>query len=96
MRVRIPRSAIEDLARGREFYEKQMGGLGSYFLDTLYSDIDSLALYGGVHRRVFGYHRVVSNRFPYAIYYKVVEGVVEVWRVLDCRQNSTKTRQALQ
>ena len=96
MRVRILRSAIEDLARGREFYEDQLSGLGSYFLDTLYSDIDSLALYGGIHRRVFGYHRLVSKRFPYAIYYQVAEGVVEVWRVLDCRQNPLKIRRALE
>ena len=45
--------------------------LGDYFFDTLFSDIDSLALFGGIHRKVYGYHRLLSSRFPYAIYYKI-------------------------
>ena len=85
MKVRVLRSAMEDLSRGGRFYENQLDGLGAYFLDTLFSEIDSLALYGGIHNRVFGCHRLLSKRFPYAIYYRVTDGVVEVWRVLDCR-----------
>ncbi len=42
MNVRILAEAQEDLASGFRFYEAQAGGLGSYFIDTLYSDIDSL------------------------------------------------------
>ncbi len=45
--------------------------MGNYFFDTLFSDIDSLALFGGIHRKIYGYHRLLSCRFPYAIYYKV-------------------------
>ena len=37
---------------------------GEYFLDSLFSDIDSLALYVGIHRKVFGFHRLLSKRFP--------------------------------
>ncbi len=95
MRVRILPSAIEDLFEGSLFYERQGEGLGAYFIDTLFSEIDSLALYGGIHRKVFGFHRLLSKRFPYAAYYRVSESVVDVWRVLDCRQDPTKTRKAL-
>ncbi|CAH1904446.1 hypothetical protein NTGHW29_30005 [Candidatus Nitrotoga sp. HW29] len=42
------------------------------FLDTLYSDIDSLTCFAGVHRIVLGYHRLLSKRFPFAVYYRVV------------------------
>ncbi len=49
-------------------------GLGSYFLDTLYSDIDSLAYYGGIYCIVFGYYRLMSKRFPFAVYYKISGG----------------------
>ena len=49
MKVRILPSAVADLDRGREFYARQSHGLGDYFLDSLFSDIDSLELYGGVH-----------------------------------------------
>ena len=78
------------------FYEGQGEGLGSYYLDTLFSDIDSLVLYGGVHREVFGYHKLLAKRFPYAIYYKIKsrENIV-VWRVLDLRQSPRKIANAL-
>jgi hypothetical protein len=56
VKIELLPSAREDLAEGFVFYEKQSPGLGSYFLDSLFTDIDSLALYGGIHRRVFGAH----------------------------------------
>jgi len=96
MRIRILTSAFDDLADGRRFYERQGQGLGSYFLDSLFSDIDSLALYAGIHRTVFGFHRLLSKRFPYAIYYQLdAEGEAVVYRVLDCRQDPRRTRAAL-
>jgi plasmid stabilization system protein ParE len=96
MRVRILTSALDDLAKGRTFYEKQAEGVGSYFFDSLFSDIDSLALYGGIHAKAFGFHRLLARRFPYAIYYKKdSEGAVIVYRVLDCRQDPARTAAAL-
>lgn len=96
MRVRILTSARNDLAGGREFYEAQSEGLGDYFLDSVFSDIDSLALYGGVHRKVMGYHRLLTRRFPRAVYYKVTsDDEALVFRVLDCRQDPAKTKREL-
>jgi plasmid stabilization system protein ParE len=96
MNLRILASAFNDLADGRDFYERQDSGLGEYFLDTLFSDIDSLVLYAGIHRKVFGFHRLLSKRFPYAIYYQIETGnTVVVYRVLDCRQHPRRTRMAL-
>ena len=58
-----------DLIDGFRFYETQEAGLGSYFLDTLYSDIDSLRIFGGIHRQAYkNLHRSLSKRFPFAIY----------------------------
>jgi len=96
MKIKILSSALDDLSGGRSFYEKQGEGLGEYFFDSLFSDIDSLTLYGGIHPKFFGYHRMLSKRFPYAIYYKLEEeSVVVVWRVLDLRRDPTKIRQTL-
>lgn len=47
MRISILPSAMSDLAEGFNFYQQQQPGLGSYFLDSLFSDIDSLKLYAG-------------------------------------------------
>jgi len=49
VKIRIFDSAKLDLADGYFFYEEQESGIGQYFLDSLYSDIDSLALYAGIH-----------------------------------------------
>jgi hypothetical protein len=95
MRLKILPSALEDLVYGRAFYAKQSESVGAYFFDSLFSDIDSLELFGGIHRKVLGYHRMLSKRFPFAVYYKKDGDVVVVWRVLDCREKPEKTRQAL-
>jgi plasmid stabilization system protein ParE len=76
--VRILTSALQDLTAGRQFYESQNEGLGDYFLDSMFADIDSLALYAGTHRKLFGFHRLLARRFPYAIYYRLEEERVAV------------------
>jgi len=61
MKIRILSSAINDLEEAGLFYEKQGVGLGDYFFDSLFSDIDSLTLYAGIHLEEFGYHRLLSK-----------------------------------
>jgi plasmid stabilization system protein ParE len=95
MRIRILSAAEKDIQEGYHFYESQHPGLGWYFLDSLYSDIDSLAYFAGIHPVVFGYHRLLSKRFPFAVYYRVVENEVVVTAVLDCRRNPSWIRERL-
>lgn len=96
MRIKLLSTALDDLSKGRLFYDKQAEGLGEYFFDSLFSDIDSLVLYGGIHQKVFGCHRMLSKRFPYAIYYKLEEDdLIVVWRILNLRSDPKKTRQSL-
>ena len=95
MKVKILGSAIEDLYAGRAFCEGQGEGLGAYFLDTIFSDIDSLILHAGIHPRISGYHRLLSRRFPYAVYYTTEEDVAVVHRILDLRRDSNSIRRAL-
>lgn len=97
MKIKILASALEDLHAGREFYDKQVEGVGEYFFDALFADIDSLALYAGIHPKFFGYYRLLAKRFPYAIYYKMEDPkTVSVQRVLDLRQHPQKTRASLE
>ncbi|HNI09110.1 MAG TPA: hypothetical protein PKK51_10650 [Rhodocyclaceae bacterium] len=95
MKLRLLSLAHEDLLAGRAFYERQQASLGAYFLDSLFSDVESLLLHAGVHARHFGYFRALSRRFPYAIYYRINGDVIEVWRVLDCRSNPKRIAKAL-
>jgi len=85
--LRILSLAEGDLLDGFRFYKRQGSGVGSYFLESLASDIESLRLYAGTHRLVSGYHRMLSKRFPFAIYYDLLKDEIRVWRVLDCRRD---------
>ena len=87
MNIQILPSALEDLYTGRNFYEQQEVGLGDYFLDSLFSDIDSLIIYAGVHENIMGYSRLLSVKFPYAVYYKIKNDTILIFRVLDLRQD---------
>ena len=96
MKIRILASASRDLIEGHRFYEKQAAGIGAYFLDSMYSDIDSLMISAGMHSVHFGkYHRLLSKRFPFAIYYRVEDQSVLIHAVLDCRRNPAWIRKKL-
>jgi plasmid stabilization system protein ParE len=43
----------------------------------------------------FGYHRMVVQRFPYCIYYRVSDEEATVFRVLDARRNPSWIRRSL-
>lgn len=70
--------------------------LGDYFFNSVFADIDSLTLYGGIHGKVDDHHRLLARRFPYAIYYKFADDLVEVCRVLDCRQDPEEIHEKLE
>ena len=95
MKVMVLEEALADLADGYRFYERQSEGLGMYFLDSLWSDIDSLGFFAGIHPVHLGYNRMLSRRFPFAIYYRVDNGQARVRAVLDCRRNPAWTRDRL-
>ena len=47
--------AAEDIENARDFYGAQEPGIGDYCVDSLLADIESLALYHGIHLRQFGF-----------------------------------------
>ncbi|MEZ5472088.1 MAG: hypothetical protein R3E90_09925 [Marinicella sp.] len=94
--IKISDAAAQDLVIGFKFYENQEQGIGHYFLDSLYSDIDSLALYAGIHPVYFKkYHRMLAMRFPFAIYYTCNNDFVYVNAVLDCRKEPSWLKEYL-
>ena len=87
MKLEILPSAVADLARGFDFYEKQQPGLGRYFRESLLTDIDTLIVHGGIHRKIFGTHRLLARIFPFAVYYSVESDTVRIKAILDCRRD---------
>jgi hypothetical protein len=51
MKVQILDEAKDDLFDGFRFYERQSIGLGDYFLETLFTEIDTLRLNAGIHSK---------------------------------------------
>ena len=87
MNIRILPEAEHDLELGADFYESQREGLGRYFNDCQMADIESLRIYAGVHERVHDLFRCLSKRFPFAIFYDMSPDTVDIYAVLDCRQD---------
>lgn len=87
MKIRLLQDAERDLEIGADFYEAKHVGLGNYFTDCLTSDIESLKFYGGIHEQYLGFYRSLSKRFPFFIFYKMTDGWIEIYAVLDARQD---------
>ncbi len=87
MNIVILPAAFEDLAQGYDFYENQQEGLGEYFQESLFSDIESLKIFAGIHVIKNNYHRLLSDRFPFAVYYTKENNTVKIQAVLDCRKD---------
>ena len=97
MRLQILDSARDDLIEGFYFYEKQEPGLGTYFLTSLYSDMKALKILFGIHPKVYrGFHRALSNRFSFAIYYTHDTETVLIRAVVDCRRKPSWIRRHIE
>jgi len=94
MKISILTSAKKDLKDGHDFYERQQNGIGTYFLETLFADIESLRLFAGIHSIHFeSYYRLLSKRFPFAIYYKITASEIRIYAVVDCRKEPAWIRE---
>ena len=94
--VLVLKEAVADLNDGKEFYDKQETGVGDYFWDTLLSDIESLVVYSGIHRKEQGLYRMLSKRFPYAVYYELKDERAYVVAVLPMRRDPLWIKKKIQ
>jgi hypothetical protein len=85
--VVILKEVSDDLNDGKAFYDQRKLGVGNYFWDSILADIESLVLYAGIHSKEHGFYRMLAKRFPYAIYYEIVDDVAYVAAVLPMRRN---------
>jgi hypothetical protein len=85
--VYVLEEAVEDLEQGRHFYDSREIGVGGYFWDSLVSDIESLIIYGGIHKRTCGLYQMNAKRFPYSVYYDMIGTAAYVVAVLPMRRD---------
>ncbi|WP_372906604.1 type II toxin-antitoxin system RelE/ParE family toxin [Rhodohalobacter sp.] len=86
-KVLVLNDAATDIEKGRDFYNSIDPGAGDYFARSILSDLDKLSEIYGVHPIVFGHHRMLASRFPFAIYYRTNNNQIEIVAVLDLRRN---------
>ncbi len=85
--ILVIKEAINDLNDGKIFYSKEKNGVGDYFWDSLIADIESLIIYAGVHKKKYGFYQMFAKRFPYTIYYKIVEDIAYIIAILPMRRD---------
>lgn len=95
MKIQISKSVYDDLNDGYSFYEAQHDSLGNYFQETFVSNVESLNIYAGIHPKHFGKYRLLSKRFPYAIYYTMKADAIIISAILDCRKKPDWIRDKL-
>lgn len=87
MKIRILPPARFDLIDAYWFYEEREAELGDYFIESILMDIDSLALYAGIHAMHFGKHRMIAKKFPHSIFYLFDSKEIQIHAVLDNRRD---------
>ena len=96
MKIEILDQAETDLIEGFHFYEAQQRGVGAYFLANIYADVESLRLYAGIHQKPYKhYHRLLSKRFPFAVFYSMKDNAVFIHAIVDCRRDPAWLRKRL-
>ena len=94
--VLVQPGADRDLAVARDWYEQQRKGLGLEFLDEISAAMRVLEHTPQLFRLYFrNFRRQQLRRFPYKIFYQIIDGRVIVFRVLHVKQDHPATLQGL-
>ena len=90
-RVSIRPAAESDLRQARDWYEEQRAGLGEEFLLSI---ADAMIRLEESPERVPAYYRdfrrLLTERFPYKIFYRIEKDAVIVFRVLHVARDHVR------
>jgi plasmid stabilization system protein ParE len=77
-----------DLAEARSWYERQREGLGDEFLESVENAFGKIDRMPEMHRLIYrDIRRIQTQRFPFTVYYRIVEDEVVVVAVLHSRRD---------
>lgn len=84
----VRKEAEADIAEAFEYYESCRNNLGHDFLQSLEESLYKIQrnplLYKEIHREI---RRAFINRFPYGIYFVIIENTLVVIGVIHARKN---------
>ena len=88
-RVRVRPEAELDLVVAAGWYEAHRRGLGAEFLNELELLVASLAENSDLYaEQLTGVRRVFARRFPYVVYYRIIDDDVVVLSIMHVRRKS--------
>lgn len=80
----VERDAID----GYFWYEEKEKGLGEEFLRLFYANANEITREPLIYRKVYGeFRRRLLRRFPYAVYFSVIEDEIIVFGLFHCARN---------
>lgn len=95
MKVRISSDAEYDIELAYCFYERQSRGLGYRFATEIYSEIEALGEDAGIHSKEYGHLCLICDRYPFGVFYEVVDNEAIVLAVVDLRRDPNWIRRRL-
>jgi plasmid stabilization system protein ParE len=88
LRVVFRPQALEEIESSRDWYDRQQSGLGEAFLAAVEAAIDGIVEHPLIYQRVRGEtRRAVLQRFPYGVFYRVLEDEIVVLGVVADRRH---------
>ncbi len=96
MKLTFHAGVRDDVDDAYRWYQNQRPGLGDEFLSSIEQSLEFItqnpAIYGEVHRRV---RAAPIRRFPYVIYYRSMNSVVEIVAIQHGSRNPRSWRRRL-
>ena len=94
--LRFLPSVEDDAVSGYEWYEKKSRGLGEDFLRMFHACSADLPRNPNLFAKVHGeFRRRLLRRFPYAIYYRLVDTEVVVFGLFHCARDPRTIKRKL-
>jgi len=91
--VRFLSEAATDVSLARDWYDARSAGLGDSFVRSLETTVDLIAALPEAFPEIAsGLRRALLGRFPYALYYRLNGGGVDVIACLHTRQSPSRWR----
>ena len=95
-RVSLSAQARRDLRKAYDWYEEQAPGLGPRFVRMFVQAVDVASERPTSFPEVEGdVRRVILSKFPFGVFFRIVDDVVRVVRVIDLRSDDRKWRRDL-
>lgn len=93
MTVRFRSEAASDVLLAREWYDGQRLGLGDDFVQSLEQVVDLVSeLPDAFPEIAVGLRRALLGRFPYAVYYRMNDGFIDIIACLHTRRSPSRWR----